>query len=315
MAQEAEIQDQPAFDPTLLARMTGELGEGNTIAKLSHELAQVYSEFLPDVFHSETGYDLEVTFEAVKTGLKEELVAQLGPNVAICDGSLKNWCPDFVLGCGSSFVVTLVEAMLGAEPDTIEPSPERPLSKIELDLTSMIFAKIANVLRSAIPTAGSHEPILSDPYNQASRPKPPEGHKDPVAAMISMNIILGKTESLFHVVIPQKNLLKTKVSSPKSSGTGRTKKEWTDQIQEQVQRSEVTVEARIKLQSLSLGTISRLQAGDVIPFDAPKDVRVEVNANGKDLYFGEFGRSGAKYTVRITDTYTTEADLLTHLMS
>ena len=40
----------------------------------------------------------------------------------------------------------------------------------------------------------------------------------------------------------------------------------------------------------------------------------QVNANGKELYFGEFGRSGTRYTVRVTDTYSTESDLLEHLI-
>lgn len=314
MAQATETQTRDAFDPTLLARMTGELGDGTSIERLGEAISSAYVEFLPDIFHSETGLKIEVRFGALKTGLKEELIAGLGETVALCDGALRGWCPDFTLGCGGAFVMTLVEALLGAPPEMIEPPKERALSKIELDLTDMIFTKIANVLRTSVATGGNFEPVLEKPHNAADRPKPLDGYRDPNAAMISMIVTLGKTDAQFHIIVPQRNFLKTKVANAKTAGGGRVKKEWTDQIKEQVQRSQVAVEARIKLQSLTLGTISKLQVGDVIPFEDLGDVKVQVNANGKELYFGEFGRSGARYTVRVTDTYSTESDLLEHLI-
>ncbi len=300
------------FDPTLLARMTGELGDAASIERIGHELTAAYIEFLPDIFHSETGFKIEVRFGSLKTGLKAQLLADLGDTVALCDASLRGWCPEFTMACGSTFVLTLVEAMLGAPPELIEPPAERALSKIELDLTEMIFSKVANVLRTAVATGGNFEPVLSNPYNAPDRPKPPEGYRDPNAALISLIISFGKTESMIHIVAPQRNFLKTKVTAAKPAG--RAKKEWTDQIKEQVQRSQVGVEARINLQPQTLGIISKLQVGDVIPFEDLGDVKVQVNANGKELYFGEFGRSGTRYTVRVTDTYSTETDLLEHLM-
>lgn len=304
----------PAFDPTLLARMTGELGDATTLERICSELSAAYIEYLPDVFHSETGFKIEIRFASMKTGLKEDLLRSLPETVALCDASLRGWCPEFTMGCGSAFVMTLVEAMLGAPPELIEPPTERILSKIELDLTEMIFSKVANVLRTAVSTGGNFEPVLGHPYNAGDRPKPPEGYRDPNAVLLSFFLNFGKTESLIHVAVPQRNLLKTKVTTAKSAAAGRAKKEWTDQIKEQVQRSQVSVEARINLQAQTLGIISKLQVGDVIPFEDLGDVKVQVNANGKELYFGEFGRSGTRYTVRVTDTYSTESDLLEHLI-
>ncbi len=55
-------------------------------------------------------------------------------------------------------------------------------------------------------------------------------------------------------------------------------------------------------------------AGDVIAFEDKGDVRVDVSANGKDLYACEFGRSGDRYTVRVKDHVSTEDELLRHLM-
>ncbi|HVK92649.1 MAG TPA: FliM/FliN family flagellar motor switch protein, partial [Mycoplana sp.] len=88
----------------------------------------------------------------------------------------------------------------------------------------------------------------------------------------------------------------------------------SEQMSEQVKRSKVTLEARIRLERQTLDTIARLQAGDVIPFHDSGDVRVDVSANGSKLYVCEFGRSGARYTVRVKDTYGSEDELLQHIV-
>lgn len=314
MAEASPTSAETRFDPALLDRMTGELGDGPAIEKICNDLASVYIEFLPDVFHAETGFEIELHVEGFKSGRKQDLIAGLGNTVAMCDGSLRGWCPEFTMACGSTFALTLMEAMLGAPPELIDPPKDRALSRIELDLTQIIFSKAANVLRTAIQTGGNYEPVIGKPYNGSDRPNPPDGYRDPHGVLLTMTVTLGKTNAQLHLIVPQRNFLKTRIVTAKSAASGRAKQEWTEQIKEQVQRSQVAVEARIKLQPLSLGTISRLQVGDVIPFEDMSDVKVQVNANGKELYFGEFGRSGARYTVRVTDTYSTDGDILEHLM-
>lgn len=105
------------------------------------------------------------------------------------------------------------------------------------------------------------------------------------------------------------------MTAPKAKGQSAKSSEWSDQLSEQVRRSQVTLNAKIRLQDLTLRTISKLAAGDVIPFYDRGDVRVEVSANSKELYICEFGRSGENYTVRVKDTINSDDDLIRHLMN
>ncbi|MHA7969728.1 FliM/FliN family flagellar motor switch protein [Rhizobium sp. CAU 1783] len=305
----------PAIDPALLARLTGALGDRATLEKLCSEFGDLYTEFLPDIFHSETGLTMEVSYAGHDTGLMNDLIADLGDNVVLADTQLRNWCPRFALACGNSFVITLMENLLGALPETIEEPIHRPLSRIELDLAAMIFDKIGNVLRSGVNAAGGFEPLIERPHNAEDRPKPEPDHVDEFAATIKLKIELGNVASEFYLVVPQKALLKTTVTVPKSkSQMSRNKKEWAEQIAEQVRRSQITLEAKIRLQTLTLNTISRLAAGDVIAFRDKGDVMVNVSANGKDMYRCEFGRAGDHYTVRVKDNISSEDEILKHLM-
>ncbi|MDQ0419814.1 flagellar motor switch protein FliM [Peteryoungia aggregata LMG 23059] len=306
----------PGMDRALLAKLTGGLGDSKTLQKLCADFGQLYVEFLPDVFHSETGLSMQVHYNGHESGLMTDLIADLGDNVSFADGQLRNWSPNFVLGCGNGFVITLMENLLGALPETIQEPIERPLSQIELDLAVMVFDKIANVLRSGVNAQGGFEPLLEKAHNAEDRLKPDEDHVDEYAATVKLGITLGTVTSEFYLVIPQKALLKTTVTMPKSKNqAGKSKKEWQEQIAEQVRRSQVTLEARIRLDSLTLATVSRLIAGDVIPFRDKEDVMVDVSANGKNLYRCEFGRAGENYTVRVKDNVSSEDEILKHLMS
>ncbi|MCZ4090321.1 FliM/FliN family flagellar motor switch protein [Sinorhizobium psoraleae] len=304
-----------AFDKRLLARMIGALGDDKTIGRIALELGQVFGELLPGIYRAEIGHDIAIGYAGFKTGLRNELVAGLGDGVLLADVSLRNWCQDFQIGCDSPVLITLVEALLGAEPTSIgEPQP-RSMSQIEIDVAVPIFEKIADVLHTAVNAPGGFEPVVSRPHNSEARLKPDPAIEDIHAASIDMTIGLGPVLSTFSVIVPQSVLLKTQIVPPKGAGQdNKAKSEWTEQLEEQVRRSAVTLEARVRLESLTLDTISRLQPGDVIPFHDGQDVRVDVNANGRELYVCEFGRSGAKYTVRIKDTHGSEQDILRHIM-
>lgn len=303
------------MDPAMLARLTGGLGDRYRIDKICADVGQLYADFLPDVIHSETHLDVEIDYIGAETGLFSDLIAEIGGNRTVADASLRNWCPGFLMTCSNGFVIALMESLLGATPDAIEPPADRPLSIIELDMAAMMFEKIGSVLRSGVNIQGNFETIIEKPQNAEDRTKAAADYADQYAAAIRMKIALGPVSGEFTLIIPQKALLKTTIVFPKSkNGLGKAQKEWAEHLGEQVRRSQVTLEARIRLQTLTLRTISKLAAGDVIPFLDTEEVQVDLSANGKDLYVCEFGKSGANYMVRVKDNVSSDDEILRHLM-
>ena len=308
--------EKPAIDPALLAKLTGGLGDRGKVAKICSSFGDVYSEFFPDIIKSETGLDVTVGYLGSEIGYKNHLIDDLSPNVTLVDATLRNWSQNITIACGNGFVITLMEHLLGATADTIEEPADRLLSIIEIDLAVMVFDKIAKALRSAVNAPGGFEPSLSAPHAHETRSRPPEDRPDEFAAAINMSITLAGIVSEFSLIVPQTALLKTNVTPPKPKRQASGKSpEWTEQLGDQVRRSHVTLEAKIRLQDLTLRTISKLMAGDVIPFRDNGDVRVEVSANSKELYVCEFGRSGENYMVRVKDTMNSDDELIRHLMN
>ncbi|MDR7143369.1 FliM/FliN family flagellar motor switch protein [Rhizobium sp. BE258] len=307
--------EKPAMNAALLAKLTGRLGDKATIDKLCAAFADVYIEFMPDIFKSETGLEVTIGYLGCDSGYKNDLIADLGANSTLVDATLRNWSQDITLSCGNGFIITLMESLLGAAPETIEQPADRLLSVIELELGVMVFDKIASVLRSAVNAPGGFEPMLELPHALENRAKPSEDKPDEFAAAINMSITLAGMTSEFSLIVLQSALLKTQISAPKAKSQSSKSSEWAEQIGHQVRRSHVTLEAKIRLQDLTLRTISKLAAGDVIPFRDEQDVRVEVSANSKELYVCEFGRSGENYTVRVKDTMSSDDELIRHLMN
>ena len=67
----------PAVDPIVLARLTGRLGDRETISKLCESLGEVLQEFLPDIFMSELGFEVAVSYAGFETGRYGQLVGGL----------------------------------------------------------------------------------------------------------------------------------------------------------------------------------------------------------------------------------------------
>jgi flagellar motor switch protein FliM len=305
----------PTIDPKIYSLLTGELGTREAIGKICSDFGHVLGAFLPDLVESETQLEMGFFYEGFDVGFKTDLIADLDDYMILVDGSLKNWCSDFTIACSSTVIMSMVECLMGGDRTAVVEPAARPASTIELQMTPMVTDKIASVIKSAVNASGNFEPILTKPYNADKRPKPNDDYVDMYAARIRMKVEFGPIISEFSVIIPQQTLLKTIVKAPVAVSTGqKSGADWSDVLKDQVRRSEVRVEARIHLTPLKLGTLAKLQPGDVIPFLEKGDVRVQVSANGRDLYSCEFGRAGEQYTVRVKDTAGSEEDFMRDIL-
>lgn len=157
------------------------------------------------------------------------------------------------------------------------------MSQIELDLSSMVFDKIANVLRSGGQCRRRFRAADRRPHNAEDRPKPESDHVDQFAATIKMRIDLG-TVSSDSIVVPQKALLlKTVVTVPKSKNQmSRNKKEWAEQIAERTAALADHAVGEDPPPDTHPEHHFTACRGDVIPFRDKGDVMVDVSANGKE---------------------------------
>lgn len=306
----------PKMDDVVLARLTGGLGDKKMLARRGAEIGNLYAALLADMFRAEAGLEVEVAYSDSQSGLMHDLVSGLDEFCCVARGGLRNWCPDFVLACGNDLPIAVMAKMLGAENEDMEATEERPLSKIELDVATQIIGQIAGVLQAGVNAPGGFEPVMDEPANRPDFAPLDAKVAAEFGLAVRMVVKLARVTSYLVVIIPQRSLLKTKITVPVAAGQmKKADTAWFDTLASQVKKSQATLTAHIKLQPLTLRTISRLMAGDVIPFLDHEEVHVEVAANGKEIYACEFGRWGENYTVRVKDNISSDEETLRHLMA
>ena len=76
---------------------------------------------------------------------------------------------------------------------------------------------------------------------------------------------------------------------------------WCEQLEGEVSRALVSLEAVIELQPMTLGSIAKLEPGSVLllPRNAANNVRLF--CEGKDLFRCDLGQSSGLYTVRVEE--------------
>lgn len=301
------------IDRVVVARLTGNLGDAQSIADRCGEAAALQCQLLADVISDEMQLGVEVTYAEHRSGLRTALVSDLGPGHTLASAGLRGWCPHFAIGIKNDLAIAMIAQLLGDTENDIGAAQARALSTIENDVAALLLARVAMVLKRSVPQAAESEPVLSRPFASETYPQQSAEFADNFAAGIRLQVKLGQLLSDIWIVIPQNVLLKTTFvlsGMQLIDGTGSS----TDAIADHVLRSQVDLRARIRLTPLKLNSIARLKTGDIIPFEDLADIGVEMDANGKTMYRCEFGRSGDNYSVKIRSNTGAEGESLQDIL-
>lgn len=297
------------MDPIVLARLTGNLGDMKTVAQRCSDVAALQCHLLGDMIAEEMQLEVDVEYTSHRSALRSALIAELGSGYTLISTSLRNWCPHFLVGVKNDLAITVIAQLLG---DTGGPSAAdavRPLSTIEADVAALLLKRMVAVLRSGLTAAGEFEPLLSAPYAASDYAQHGAEFADGFAAAIRLSVKLGKLDSEVLIVIPQNVLLKTVITKPGVKAI-EAMSDGMQGLGDHVLRSQVDLQARIRLASLKLKTIAGLKPGDTIPFEDVGEVNVDMDANGKMMYRCEFGRSGENYSVKIKSNTGSDGNVI-----
>lgn len=301
------------MDDALLARMTAKLGDPKSLAQITSTIGAAMSAGLASGFTKATQVAIDVELGSVDGGLHRDMMAPLQGGVILATARVDGWSEDIRVAADAGFVIALTERFLGGAGR--RPDELRPLSEIEIDVADILFAEACKSLADVIG-----RPI--DAVRVARAVNPPfaedvsEGFLPAYSGVITLEIGLPEAIGDLHLVVPQDVLLKTRIEPPvaeKKPEATQPRPAWMEQLTQQVHTSSVELQADIMLAPISIDAASRLQPGDVIPFADAESVRVLLSANGKDLFWCDFGKSGARYMLKLREQYGSEEDLLKQL--
>lgn len=298
------------MDIALLARMTGRLGEAPVIEAQMAAIGKATADGLANALLQATSVPMSIAPETALQGVRADMAATFGAQDVLCETTIEGWSLDLLLAVDSSFVIAITERLLGGESDGVPAS--RPLSEIEQDVAKLLFETFAETMRKAVYPKCDRA-ICSNPF-QGPLKRESDASSADFTAILVLDVTIGKASFKLRAMVPQAVVLKTKIAEPAAAAkTDNRPKHWTEQLSDKVQKSNVGLEARVRLVPLPLGTVAKLQPGSIIPFADEKDTRVLLRANGKDLFWCELGKSGERYMVRLQERHGSEEDLMKEL--
>lgn len=209
-----------------------------------------------------------------------------------------------LLGFDRDFLFSMVDVLLGADGTEPPHEEDRTFSNIEMRLARMLFdegAQAMQVAFGAIMAVTFKVERIETRMDFAVL-----GRRNNPAVVASLLLqALGRGGELF-VLIPQsvltpfRHMLARVASGESSSGDQK----WARQLQTEVQRSAVRLDAILDERTMTLAEVARFKVGDVIELSATPRSMVRVDCNRQSLFQCQLGQSDGLYTLQIESVVT-----------
>lgn len=244
--------------------------------------------------------DAQLTLERLDSGTAGDMLA--AHDEASVAGVLhaKKWDARVLVSVDRAAAFAATEAMLGADGSEPPYGEVRPFSKIELRLARILMESLARALAGAFSSIAETPFEVETVTDRIDFEAVGRRSNSVVAAALRAEMLNRSGEIL--VVIPQS------VLKPMRQALAEVPAEpapvdpwWSQQIQNEITRTSVTVQAVLEERVATLGDIAGFRVGQIIPLDATPHTRVRVESNGEALLSCQLGKYRGAYTLRVEE--------------
>lgn len=224
------------------------------------------------------------------------------------------WDNSIVIGLDRLFIYTLVEVLYGADGSEPPVTVERAFSNLELKMAQKIFEHIARAFEAAF--AGISTPRLVLDRIETRMDFATIGRKanQAVAAKIELQA-LNRSGEMF-VVIPQTVITAMRNALATSGGdAGGRDPKWANQMQTEVKKTNVRLNAVLDEKVLTLGEIAELAVGQIIRLEATPRSKIHLDGNNQRLFVCSMGHADGKYVLRVDDLVDQKDEYLDDILS
>ncbi|MES0881933.1 flagellar motor switch protein FliM [Roseibium sp. SCP14] len=224
------------------------------------------------------------------------------------------WDARVLVGFDRDFIFTLVDVLFGADGTEPPIDEERPFSNIETRIARTMFELAAKSLaESFAPIA---ETTLKIERIESRMDFAVVGRRNnPAVVARLLQQAIGRGGEVF-VVMPHSTLnpLRQRLSQVLSGEMSGRDKQWTQHFHNEIQRTEVKLEAILEEREMSLGDLSDLQVGQIIELQATARSPVTLACNEQPVFTCQLGQLDGSYTLQIDELiHEEEKDLFDDL--
>jgi flagellar motor switch protein FliM len=213
-----------------------------------------------------------------------------------------------------SFVLSLVQILLGGDAADPHQQSNRPFTKIEMNLLQKLSDLTARSLQSALTglTAASFKLERQETIVDTTL----LGRRD--ASVLTANIhfqAMGMGGKMT-IVIPQTALqpIRQKLSRELSSESAVGDPRWARQMQAGVSFAEMTVKGVLEEIPMTLGEVAAIEVGHVLKLRGSGMGRVRLECGDHDLFWCKLNQVDGHYSLEIEEPIVEEKDILDEII-
>ncbi|MGI6246106.1 MAG: flagellar motor switch protein FliM [Pseudochelatococcus sp.] len=225
------------------------------------------------------------------------------------------WDSQVLVGFDRDFIFSMVEVLLGADDAEPPLDDERAFSTIEIRIAHMIFEQIGRALQSAFALVAQTQFRLERTETRMDFAVIGRRNSPSVAAKFLVQA-LNRGGEMF-VIIPQSALTPMRQSLSRVISSEPTIRDprWSKQIESEVQRAEVSLQAVLEKRYMTLEEIAGLTVGQTIELQANPRTLVTLESEDEPVFRCFLGKSDGAYGLRIEEIIDKKKDIIDDILS
>ncbi|MGY3617864.1 flagellar motor switch protein FliM [Bradyrhizobium sp. USDA 10063] len=225
------------------------------------------------------------------------------------------WDGRILIGFDRDFVYTMVELLFGS--DGAEPPLDMPrvFSNVELHVAEALFERFGKALQSSFSRASDVKFNLERVETRMDYLAIGRLNNMAVYAKILVQG-LDRGGEMF-IVIPHSvlNPLRQSLSQIVSGESVSTDPNWSKQLHNEIQRTEVVLKAVLEERSLSLGEVAGFHVGQVIKLNATPSTLVRLECNNQRLFWCQMGQLNGAYSLQVKESADQKREFIDGILS
>jgi flagellar motor switch protein FliM len=288
----------------ILERLVGETAEPERVIEAAQHAAGKTTAAFAGKLADELAVIADVEIDRIEIIRLPEAVPASDSFAAAVATTLAGVPDQALLTIDADALGLIVALCFGSDPEMLVAPMKRDPSPLELEVATGVFALLA----TALTVEGSENLALTTPLPAATAGAELKriALRDLAALKIVYRISAPAGKGEISLSLPQRAILKGSGAQPADGQSDA----WGARFGEEVMRSTIDVVASMDVGVLTLGQLSALAVGHVIPFDKGAQHKVTLTARGRQLFVGDFGKLGETFTVRVRDAYTETTDII-----
>jgi flagellar motor switch protein FliM len=212
-----------------------------------------------------------------------------------------------------AFAFALVQTMLGGEGEGEEP-PNRPLTKIEMNLARKVSDLTARSLKSAL--AGLVEASFTVERHETLVDTSLFGRRDVAVVCAEIQFRALGMSGKMTVAIPQAGLqpIRQKLSKEAPGEGSMGDPQWTRRMQTEVSSAAITVKGILEEIPMTLGDVAGYRVGQVLTLEGHGMGRVRLECGDQALFWCKLNQVEGRYTLEVEEPIAEEKGLLEEII-